>query len=100
MLFLEMLEFLVLIILHYTNNLKNNFLVLSEGDTFGINGSFSAPEKKLSISFSKAKTNFSLSLHYNVNNSYLFVNRKEIYKLKADNENINFLTQFSSRKHM
>ena len=98
MLLLEMLEFLVLIILHYTNNLKNNFLVLSEGDTFGINGSFS--EQKKNISFSKAKTNFSLSLHYNVNNSYLFVNRKEIYKLKADNENINFLTQFSSRKHM
>ena len=30
----------------HTNNLKNNFSILGEGDTFGVNGSFSAPEKK------------------------------------------------------
>ena len=36
-----------------------------------------------------------LSLHYNADNSYLFVNRKEIFELKADNKNIyNFITQF------
>ena len=29
------------------DNLKNNFSVLGEGDTFGINGSFGAPEKSL-----------------------------------------------------
>ena len=28
-----------------TNNLKNNFLKLGDGDTFGINGSFGSPEK-------------------------------------------------------
>ena len=37
----------------HADNLKNNFLVLGEGNTFGINGSFGAPEKKFSISFSK-----------------------------------------------
>ena len=31
----------------HADNLKNNFLVLGEGDTFGINGSFGAPEKKV-----------------------------------------------------
>ena len=31
----------------HTDNLKNNFSILSEGDTFGINGSFGAPEKKM-----------------------------------------------------
>ena len=31
----------------HTDNLKNNFLVLREGDTFGINGIFGAPEKNL-----------------------------------------------------
>ena len=31
----------------HTDNLKNDFLVSGEGDTFGINGSFGAPEKKL-----------------------------------------------------
>ena len=31
------------------NNYKNNFLVLGEGPTFEINGSFGSPEKKLLI---------------------------------------------------
>ena len=66
----------------HADNLKNNFLILDEGDTFGTNGSFGAPEKKLSISFSKASTRFCLSLHYNADNSYLFVNGKEIFSRK------------------
>ena len=33
-----------------------------------------------------------MSLHYNADNSYFFVNGKEIFK--ADNKNINFPTQF------
>ena len=36
-----------------------------------------------SINFSTNKKRFSLSLHYNGDNSYLFVNGKEIVKLKA-----------------
>ena len=36
--------------------------------------------------------NFFLSLHYNADNSYLFVNENEIFK--ADNKNVNFPTQF------
>ena len=70
------------------------FLVLGEGDTFGINGSFGAPEKKFSINFSKANTKFCLGLHYNADNSYLFVNGKDIFKFKANNKNVNFPTQF------
>ena len=35
-----------------------------------------------------------LSLHFNADNNYLFVNRKEIFKFKADNENIKIPTQF------
>ena len=78
----------------HTDNLKNNFLILGEGATFGINGSFGAPEKKFSINFSKANTTFCLSLHYNADNNYLFVNGKEIFKFKAHNKNDNFPTQF------
>ena len=33
-------------------------------------------------------------MHYNADNSYLFVNGKEILKFKADNKNVNFPTQF------
>ena len=78
----------------YTDNLKNDFLVLGEGQTYGISGSFDSPEKKFSINICKVKTKFCLSLHYNNDNSYLFVNRKEIFKFKADNKNVHFLTQF------
>ena len=34
-----------------------------------------------------------LSLHYNADNSFLFVNGKDIFKFKADNKNVNFPTQ-------
>ena len=69
-------------------------LILGEGDTFGINGSFGAPEKKFSINFSKANKKVGFSLHYNVDNSCLFINGKEVFKFKADNKNVNFPTQF------
>ena len=51
-------------------------------------------KKKFSINFIKANTKFSLSLHYNADNSYFFVNGKEIFKFKTDNKNVNFPTQF------
>ena len=52
--------------------------MLDKGPTFGTNGSIGSPEKRFSIDFNKAKTKFCLSLHYNVYDSYLFVNGKEI----------------------
>ena len=70
----------------HSGNHKNNVLVLGEVPTYGINGSFDSPEKR--------KTKFYLNLHYNANNSYLFVNGKKIFIFKADNKNINFSTQF------
>ena len=48
-----------------------------------------------SIDFSKTMTKFCLISHYHHNNSYVFVNGKEIFKFKANNKNVNFLTQFS-----
>ena len=62
----------------HADNQKNDFLVVAEGDTFSINGSFGTPEKKLTVNFSKGKTKFCLSLHYNRDNSYLFFNGKKI----------------------
>ena len=83
----------------HAHNHKNKFLVLGEGSSFNINGSFSAPGKKIIINFIKVKTELSLSLHYNSDNSYLFVNGKEIFKLKVNNVNLNYLTHLFSRKH-
>ena len=75
-------------------NQGNDISVLGEGNTFGINGKFGAPEKNFTINFSKAKTKFCLSFHYNGDNSYLFVNGKEIYRFKASNGNVNIPSRF------
>ena len=77
----------------HVDNRKNNFLMLGLGPTFRINGSFGLSEKKISINFTGATTKFCSSLHYNADNSYLFVNGKEIFKFKADNKNVSFPTR-------
>ena len=76
----------------HSDNQKNNVSVLGKGPTFRINGSFGLPEKKFDINFSKTNIKLCLSLHYNDDNSYLFVNGKEIFK--SWNKNANFPTQF------
>ena len=48
-------------------------------------------QKKNDIHFSKPKTKICLSLYYNIDNSYLFVNRKKSIDLKLV---INFQPQF------
>ena len=60
----------------HADSLKNKFSILGEGNKFSINGTSGAPEKKFSINFSKANIKVYLILHYNVDNSYLFVNEK------------------------
>ena len=42
----------------HTDNLKNVFLTLGKKDTFGINGSFGAPEKNLTLKSVKQRQNF------------------------------------------
>ena len=78
----------------YVGNLKNNFLILAKCTTFGINGSFGSPEKKLRINLTKATTKFCLSLHYNVDNSNLFVNGKEIIIFKLIIKMLTFRLDF------
>ena len=51
---------------------------------------FGASEKKINITFTEAKTKFCSSLHYNADNSYLFVNGTEIYTFKSSNKNNSF----------
>ena len=54
--------------------------MLDLGPTFGINASLGTSKKKFSINFTRANTKFCLSLHYNADNDYLFVNGKEMIK--------------------
>ena len=64
-----------------------------EGPIDDINGSFGLLEKRF-FYFSKSSSKLCLSVHYNGNNSCLFVTRKEIFSFNADNKNVNFRTQF------
>ena len=66
----------------------NNVLVLGKGFIQGINDTPIYAEKTHSINFTKTKRKFCLSLHYNGDNSYLFVNGKEICKFKAKDSEI------------
>ena len=44
----------LLIVHHFMLIIKNNFLVLGERDTLGINGSFGAAKTKFNLNFIKA----------------------------------------------
>ena len=90
----------MLIIAHRADNLKNNFIVLGEDPTFGINGSFGSSEKKFSINFSKANAIFYMSLHYNADNSYLLVNGKKYLSLKPTIKLLIFQLNFFSEAHL
>ena len=76
----------------HSDNCRNNFLILGEGPTYGINRSFGSPKKRFSIKFTKASSKFCLSLRYNADNSYLFVNGKEVFKFKAGNCQLSFVS--------
>ena len=43
---------------YHSDNLKNNFLELDDGDTFDINENFGAPEKSLVLILVKQTKNF------------------------------------------
>ena len=49
----------------------------------GLDDTTLTAEKKYSINFIENNKKFCLSLHYNGDNSYLFVNGREIIKFKA-----------------
>ena len=82
----------------HSENGKNNFLVLGQGPTYGVNWSFGSPEENLNINSTKAK--LCLSLHYNADDIYLFVNGKKIFKFKAYNTNANFPMHFVSKVYL
>ena len=84
----------------HIDNCKNKFLVLGEGSTNGTNDKVVTVEKRFNIYISNPKTKFCWSLHYNGDNSYLFLNRRDIYKFKADNKNVSLTNSVFSRKHI
>ena len=64
-------------------NRANNILALGKDFIQRINGVTIYAEKMYSTNFTVTNKKFCLSLHYNGNSSYLFVNVKEIINFKA-----------------
>ena len=72
----------------HANNRDNNILVSGKILFQGINGTTLCAEHTFTPNFTVTDKIFCLSLHYNGDNSYLFVNNKEIAKFKAADSEI------------
>ena len=65
------------------DNKRTDILILGKGPMQGLGEHSLSGEKMYLTNFTKVNTKFCLSLHYNGENSYLFVNSTEIHKFKA-----------------
>ena len=72
----------------HANNRANNILVLGKHFIQGINSGTIYAEKMYSTNFTETNKKLCLSLHYNGDSGYLFVNGKEIINFKAKNSEI------------
>ena len=67
---------------HATNK-ANHIYLMGDGLTQGINDTTIYAEKKSFKNFTEPNVKFVLSLHYHINDSYLFVNGRQELKFKA-----------------
>ena len=72
----------------HANNKANNIYVMGDLFVQGINNTTLYAEKLCSQNFTSANKKLLLSLHYNGDNSYLFVNGKQELKFKAKDDQI------------
>ena len=72
----------------HIDNKNKDILILGEGPTQRLDDATLTAESKYPINFTKPNKRFSLSLHYNLSNSFLFVNATKIYEFKAKDSEI------------
>ena len=72
----------------HANNTANNIFVMGDAFVQGINDTTLYAEKMYSQNFTQPSTKFVLSLHYNGDDSYLFVNGRQELKFKAKDDQI------------
>ena len=72
----------------HVDNKGKDILILGEGPTQELDDTTLTAEAKYSINFTQSGKRFVLSLHYNENNSFLFVNTTKVYQFKAKNSEI------------
>ena len=73
----------------HVDNKKKYISILGEGPIQGLDDTALTAERRYSINFTESRKRFSVSLHYNGANSYLFVSITEIHKFKAKDSEIN-----------
>ena len=71
-----------------SNNKANNIYVMGKGLVQGIDNTTLYAEKVYSQNFTQPNKKFALSLHYNDDNSYLFVNGKQELKFKCKTDQL------------
>ena len=69
-------------------SLKKDFLILVIHPTKRLDDTTLTAEAQYSINFLISNKNFYLSLHYNRNNRFLFVNAAKMYQSKANDSEI------------
>ena len=72
---------------HATNR-ANHIYLMGDGLTQGINDTTLYAEKKYFRNFTETSVKFVLSLHYNGDDSYLFVNGRQELKFKAKTDQL------------
>ena len=70
--------------IHPTNIYANHIYLMGNGLTQGINDTTIYAEKKYFRNFTEPNVKFVLSLHYNGDDSYFFVNVRQELKCKTD----------------
>ena len=73
--------------MHIDNNGKD-IIILGEGSTQRLDDTTLTAEAKYPISFTQSGKRFELSLHYDGNNSFLFVDATKTYQFKAKDSEI------------
>ena len=72
----------------YRTNRANYIYIMGDGPTQGINDTTICSEKKYFINFTEPNVKFVLSLHYNGDDSYLFVNGRQELKFKCKTDQL------------
>ena len=67
---------------------KRDILILGKDPTQGVDDTTLTAEAQYSVNFSRSNRKNCLSMHYNGNNSFLYVNAIKIYRFKAKDSEI------------
>ena len=78
----------------HIDNIRKEILILGEGQTQELYDTILTAEAIYPVNFIQPNKIFPLSVLYNGNNSFLFVNATKIYQFKSKNSEIKYYTLY------